>query len=451
MSSVKISELNLLQVSSISTDDFLPLVDSGSLTTYRISLDDFNNWLDASGSVNTASYANSSSYAISASYANSASYSITSSYAIFSTDAYWAVIATNADNSDTASYAKTASILLGTLDTASYAKTSSISLSSSYALTASYELSSSYALSSSYGYSSSYAIIASNAITASYAQSTSPTALVYPPLISGLRIIPSWKTYGLVSDYSDIPFQQFVIKVNAAVLTDSATGTNSKVLQNLSVLVDRNLPVGTATANTGSLDTGVFANNGWYNIWLIYSSTLDITSAMICATSGGNVNTSPLMPVGFDYWTRIGVIKDSAGIFWREWYEFGTIKKWFYRTSMPSGYGTSGGGLTLTHYLEDVPRNTSIKLKLKKISGASSIGFTLGDELRSEDFISDIDSGEVDIPIFGTITTATTLKIWRTVAGHGIKSSRSTDGTSLDWGNAATSAPYFDLLISSEI
>ena len=451
MASIKISELNNLQV--ITSDDFIPIDDSGSMTTYRISVSTLSGFIAASGSVMSSSFATSASYARSASYSVSSSNSFTSSYAIVASDAYWSLIAFNANVATSASNALTASYALTTPVTASHATTASNTITASNAISSSYAISASYSYSGSYALSSSNAVTASNAITAAFAYSTTPTALVYPPLISGLRIIPSWKTQGLVQDYVDIPFQQLVVRADALVLTDAATGTNSKVLQYQTVLIDRNLPVGTATANTGSLDAGVFAINQWYNIWIIYNSSLNRTSGMICQSpvSGALYNSSPVLPSGYDYWVRVGSIKDSSGTFWREWHEYGTGRKWFYRTAMPSGYGISGGGLTLSHLLGDVPRNTSIRLKLKQISGPSATGFAIGDELRAEDFIADIDQYEVDMSAFGTAATADTLKVWRTVAAHGIKSSRSTDGAALSWGNAAASAPYFDLLISAEI
>ena len=52
MSSIKISELN--DISIIKHDDFFPIVDSGSLTTYRVSVDELNAWWGASGSASIA-------------------------------------------------------------------------------------------------------------------------------------------------------------------------------------------------------------------------------------------------------------------------------------------------------------------------------------------------------------------------------------------------------------
>jgi hypothetical protein len=99
---IKISELIKLPVSSISGDDYFPLVDSASKTTYRTDLTDFNTWLAASGSSISASYALTSSY---------------SNYSGYAWSGYYVFRSVNAGYADFAGIADTASIAL----TASYA------------------------------------------------------------------------------------------------------------------------------------------------------------------------------------------------------------------------------------------------------------------------------------------------------------------------------------------
>ena len=71
--SIKISQLNQLTGSNITVDDFIPIVDSGSLTTLRVSLGNLMSQIFSTGSMyGTSSWANnaiSSSYALTASYA----------------------------------------------------------------------------------------------------------------------------------------------------------------------------------------------------------------------------------------------------------------------------------------------------------------------------------------------------------------------------------------------
>lgn len=112
MASVKISELNTLI--SITSDDFIPIVDSGSGTTYRATFNVLNNWMAVSASCLSASYALTASYARSASYAVSSSWAnnaMSSSYAL--TASYYNVSGYTPVNATSASFATTASSLQG--------------------------------------------------------------------------------------------------------------------------------------------------------------------------------------------------------------------------------------------------------------------------------------------------------------------------------------------------
>ena len=112
MASVKISELNTLI--SITSDDFFALVDSGSGTTYRTTFNVLNNWMAASASCFSASYALSSSWAVSASYALSSSWANnarSSSYAL--TASFYDLAGYAPAFATSASFAATASSLQG--------------------------------------------------------------------------------------------------------------------------------------------------------------------------------------------------------------------------------------------------------------------------------------------------------------------------------------------------
>ena len=56
--SIKISELDNLGI--VLTQDFFPLVESSSLTTFRVSIQTLNGWFSVSGSCLTASWASRS-------------------------------------------------------------------------------------------------------------------------------------------------------------------------------------------------------------------------------------------------------------------------------------------------------------------------------------------------------------------------------------------------------
>ena len=101
-SSIKISNLN--ELFSITSDDFFPVDDSGSMTTYRISMSTLLGFLSASGSIVTSSFARTASYAISSSYALTSSYAVSSSRSITSSFAIVASWATNSLSAVSSSY-----------------------------------------------------------------------------------------------------------------------------------------------------------------------------------------------------------------------------------------------------------------------------------------------------------------------------------------------------------
>lgn len=191
MSSIRISQLDAFSV--IKTEDFVPLVDSSSLTTYRVTLTSFNTWFADSGSCHSASWASASKHsdaATSASWASSSVSSSTTSHLMYpntSTASY----AMNSLSSSWALRAYTASLTNGTASWANIANSSSYANTSSVAITASYFnfttgpssippfadacTSASWAsasISASRAITASYAISSSWATTASYVQST---------------------------------------------------------------------------------------------------------------------------------------------------------------------------------------------------------------------------------------------------------------------------------------
>jgi len=209
--SIRISSLDQYPV--IRSQDFIPIVQSGSgttLTTYRTPVSSFGNWMAASGSALSSSHAISSSYAISCSWSDRGGYSISSSFLIYpnNSTASNALRSPFADYSTSSSWASSSIFSSASLVTIS-SSYSRVSTSSSYsrnsetsslAITASYfnfsipqnvppfatsSLSSSWASSS---LSSSVAITASYALTASYISSVSPYTY---PYISNLYMVAS--------------------------------------------------------------------------------------------------------------------------------------------------------------------------------------------------------------------------------------------------------------------
>jgi len=109
--SIPISELN--ELAYVTEDDFMPIVDSGSLTTYKTSVKSFKNYFAASGSVLSASWASAS---ISSSYSRNAD---TASYLyprLYEMTASWAISSSYARTASLAVNARTASRLEGIAD-----------------------------------------------------------------------------------------------------------------------------------------------------------------------------------------------------------------------------------------------------------------------------------------------------------------------------------------------
>jgi hypothetical protein len=178
MASIYISDLIVLP--AITNDDFIPLVQSSSLTTYRVDFNTINAWMSSSVTASQAIHAQTASFVTTASYANTASLANTASFLLYQgipngTASY----AFSASHADTASYFNTGSGFVAAFATyAISASWASSSVSSSYVTasgvdgtvaSASYALSASYVISSSYGMSASYAKTASYAWTSSHA------------------------------------------------------------------------------------------------------------------------------------------------------------------------------------------------------------------------------------------------------------------------------------------
>ncbi len=172
--SIKISELDSLGV--VVAPDFFPVVRSGFLTTYRVTINTLNDWWRISGSAQSASWASQSLYAaltnnaVSASHASS---SISSSYSLVSNVAY------------SLNYTPISAV------TASFA---SASLSSSYALTASFAFKAAQATRATSSISSSWAsasLSSLTAISASYAPQMGNTLPIGTIIAFGGLTVPS--------------------------------------------------------------------------------------------------------------------------------------------------------------------------------------------------------------------------------------------------------------------
>lgn len=192
MSSIYIS--NLISNTSITNDDFIPVVQSSSLTTYKVNFGTIGNWMSSSVTSSWALYAKTASLSNTASNSNTSSVSFTASYLLYSgipngTSSY----AISSSISERALYFDSSSFRAGFAYTARSASWASQSLSTSYVsgsnvhgkvTSASYAIQSTITTVATYGLLSTYSISSSYATTSSLAL-LADTTLYNPKSIYG--------------------------------------------------------------------------------------------------------------------------------------------------------------------------------------------------------------------------------------------------------------------------
>lgn len=248
--SIPISGLNELTV--ITSSDFIPLVQSSSLTTFKVSIQSFDNWLAISASCSASLTSVSASYAKSASHANqsdSASFLIYAGY-----------------NNGTASYALNSLSASNVGGIASSASWASSSVSSSYVLSASHANQADTASYLKYpnNSSASFATRAGWADTASYAIfSRRPTPMQGD--CKSLLLANAGSGYNPPTAFA--VSAQMLVLMNPSTFdcyTAGYTGINTDALD-INVLIHS---VGTV----GGLDAGtvdISPSGSWYHVWVI--------------------------------------------------------------------------------------------------------------------------------------------------------------------------------------
>jgi hypothetical protein len=83
-------------------------------------------------------------------------------------------------------------------------------------------------------------------------------------------------------------------------------------VQNVSLDINAN------ASGANGLDTGSFAINSWYYVWVIYNGTTATVAGLISLSS-----TAPTMPAGFTYKARVGAARAGAGPAWVNWIQKG--------------------------------------------------------------------------------------------------------------------------------
>src|ERR1035437_5966712 len=315
--SIRISSLDNLPV--VVSVDFIPVVQSGSLTTYRTNVGTFLNLVASSGSVLSASWASSSfnsTYSISSSFASASLISISSLWASSSINSVSSSWASSSVSSISSSWASSSMSSISS----SWASSSVSSISSSWAsqsLSASFSNSS---LSSSYSKSSSFANSSSFAVTASFASSTgatfgisfldTPVFVVVSPLIGWGN---SWYKYqgGISEGNWNGP---------SASVADTVIKTNTNTFVGPTVFHTSQAGV-PAGAKAVILDGAIGSSwpDGQYD-WPTYltirktSISVDLLLVGTTTLNSGNAGQNsaaqgifPLAPDGTFYWCKQGI------------------------------------------------------------------------------------------------------------------------------------------------
>lgn len=267
---IPISGLNNFTV--IGTDDYVALVDSASLTTYRVPAQSFLDLVAISGSVISASHSSASLTAVSSSWAQA---SISASHSEFSK---------NALSSSLSATASLSFLLIGshtgsTLGTSSWAGNSTFashsnvatnclaSVSSSHSLNAGSSVSSSWAISS---LSSSFARTASYATAASHSIMTATASYVIPVTSYGV------KAYGAITFWAD----------NSCVGAGSWTDPTIRASYNIASIAYNK----STLYNPANNRSWVPLHNQQYKV--TFSTPLPSAAYVVCVTSGGEEGAS---------------------------------------------------------------------------------------------------------------------------------------------------------------
>ncbi len=209
--SIPISELNL--VGAVTSNDYVPIVQDASVTTFRTQLSTVGNWISSSVAASSSVSSISSSWSLTSSFAQVGGASSTAINLIYpnTSTASYAISASHALQSDNARSSSTAISAswapvqnsTGTANSASWASASIWAISSSFASGSRFSISASWAsqsLSSNVSVSSSFAsqsIHSNTADTASYVIVAAADGILYPYI----QEVNFWATH---DDWVDI-------------------------------------------------------------------------------------------------------------------------------------------------------------------------------------------------------------------------------------------------------
>jgi len=109
-----------------------------------------------------------------------------------------------------------------------------------------------------------------------------------------------FKNLTITNTTSGTAASHVIVTADQVLLWNASNGAIN--VQNVSLDINAN-----ATGANG-LDTGAFAINTWYYVWVIYNGVTATTAGLLSASA-----TAPTMPSGFTYKARFGAIRAGAG------------------------------------------------------------------------------------------------------------------------------------------
>jgi hypothetical protein len=133
---------------------------------------------------------------------------------------------------------------------------------------------------------------------------------LWMPTTTGNSTTTVWQKF--ITNSSPIPtalFTQLVIKVvTNTTVSVAATGVSTTDGAGNYLIVVPNSTINMGTTGANALDTGAIAAAQWYSIWVIAKA--DGTTACLASLSA----TSPTMPSGYTYKSRVGWVRTAAGV-----------------------------------------------------------------------------------------------------------------------------------------
>lgn len=109
-----------------------------------------------------------------------------------------------------------------------------------------------------------------------------------------------FKNLTITNTTSGTAASHVIVTADQVLLWNASNGAIN--IQNVSLDINAN------ASGANGLDTGVFAINTWYYVWVIYNGVTATTAGLLSASA-----TAPTMPSGFTYKARFGAIRSGAG------------------------------------------------------------------------------------------------------------------------------------------